>query len=111
MKGLALQLAITVLTFMIGVAASIAWLRYTTPLSPCEEGKMEAKRDMQNSKLVNKYFGKKGVVTPNYQGFERMEKEYGITSEWVGDSIDAGMKAYCYNLTTSEEFEKRMGKR
>jgi hypothetical protein len=113
MKRLTIKLAIALLTFTIGVAASILWLSHRKPLTPCEQGKAEARRDIQNDKLSGRYCGKKGEVFHAYQTFEKMEKEYGIKHEWVGDCVgdgEPGMKAYCYNVEMSEEIEKRMGR-
>lgn len=110
---LTVRLAIALLTFTIGVVASTIWLSYRTPLTPCEQGKAAAKRDIQNGKLANRYCGKKGEVFHAYQTFEKMDKEYGIKREWVGDCVGEGgpgMKAYCYNVIMSEEIDRHYGK-
>ncbi len=57
MKQSSFRLFVALLTFVIGIAAHFGWVTYERSLSPYEIGQAEAKRDLQNGRLIIKPCG------------------------------------------------------
>ena len=115
MKRFSLSVVVALLTFTVGVAATIYWPSSSPPVpgpnpaGPYERGKLEAARDITAGRLIIRRYGESVVGYDPYK--EILARDYGVELYEGGCVLTDGTdeEARGYNEAQVAEIEGRYG--